>query len=247
MDDLSGTSSTLGSLTDHQVRSIAQQIDATGIFCMKSFLSELGLAKARQFVNAKLDQREHKTVSLARDEMSGSGLDELAHSEQFKNFCARLYSIGFHHSAPEVEFYQILRCLTGRSAMEHSLMFHYDSYLITFLIPIEIPTEGPRGDFLIIPNTRGVRSTYAMNLVDKALVDNKLTQWLLRTLRLRDPKWMRRVHLSPGNLYIFWGYCSIHTNEPVDEHAVRATALFHYVDPHAESRLKRSLRGGGNH
>jgi hypothetical protein len=51
--------------------------------------------------------------------------------------------------------------------------------------------------------------------------------------------------MKPGNLYLFWGYRSIHTNEPCDPDKIRATALFHYVDPHIGSRLKRALRGSG--
>ena len=54
-----------------------------------------------------------------------------------------------------------------------------------------------------------------------------------------------RIKLKPGNLYLFWGYRSIHTNEPCDPDKTRATALFHYVDPHTDSRLKRALRGSG--
>ncbi len=243
MSYVSSAPSRLESLSDHDMRAIVEKIDADGIFCMPSFFSELNLAKARQFVAEKLTQQQHQTVSLSRDEMVGSGLEALGDSIQFKDFCARLYSTGFHADAPEVKFYQILRCLTGRSALRHSLRFHYDSYLITLLIPIEIPTEGPRGDFLIIPNTRGVRSNYLLNLVDKVLVDSAVTQWLLRRLHRHRSRWIRHVHLMPGNLYIFWGYRSIHTNEPVNERAVRATALFHYVDPHDGSALKKRLRG----
>lgn len=44
--------------------------------------------------------------------------------------------------------------------------------------------------------------------------------------------------MVPGKLYLFWGYRSIHTNEPCDPDAIGATALFHFADPHSNSTLK---------
>ena len=41
-----------------------------------------------------------------------------------------------------------------------------------------------------------------------------------------------RIKMVPGNLYLFWGYRSVHTNEPCDPASIRATALFHYANPH---------------
>ena len=124
---------------------------------------------------------------------------------------------------------------------EHSLRFHYDSYVLTALIPIEIPTIGPKGDLLIIPNARKIRDSYAANLVDKILIDNSLSQrWLKRKAR-RGGSEIVRLSLVPGNLYFFWGYRSIHTNEACSPDKVRATALFHYADPHEESRIKKRM------
>jgi hypothetical protein len=53
---------------------------------------------------------------------------------------------------------------------------------------------------------------------------------------------MVSIELQPGNLYFFWGYKSLHTNEPCDSDEIRSTALLHYTDPHEGSWLKRKLR-----
>jgi hypothetical protein len=67
------------------------------------------------------------------------------------------------------------------------------------------------------------------------LLDNRLTQKLLRRTVERDPSRPTRVKMQPGNLYLFWGYRTIHTNEPCDPDKVRATALFHYANPHQKA------------
>jgi hypothetical protein len=243
MSHLSNATCWLSALSDEDVRRIAHQIDKDGIFCSANFLTVEDLNHMRNFVSSTITRRGKQTVSLKRDELAGSGLDDLGNSVEFKALFSRLYSMGLGQPAPEVEFYQILRCLTGKSVAEHSLIFHYDSYAITALLPLEIPEFGRRGDFLIIPNTRGIRSNYLFNLADKAVLDNALTQRILRR-RVSGDKGMKHVPMVPGSLYLFWGYRSIHTNEPVDEGAVRATALFHYADPHADSYLKRQLGRG---
>ena len=105
---------------------------------------------------------------------------------------------------------------------------------MTALIPIEIPKEGRPGDLLMYPNTRPIRKHYAASLVDKLLLHNVVRQKMLRACV--NSKWFgpMRIKMEPGNLYLFWGYRSIHTNEPCDPDKLRATALFHYANPHIE-------------
>jgi len=48
--------------------------------------------------------------------------------------------------------------------------------------------------------------------------------------------------MQAGTICFFWGYRSIHTNEPCDPAKLRATALFHYGDPHLGSRARALIR-----
>jgi hypothetical protein len=47
--------------------------------------------------------------------------------------------------------------------------------------------------------------------------------------------------LVPGTIYFFWGYRSLHANQPCDPEFRRATALFHFGDPHARSFATRLI------
>lgn len=80
-----------------------------------------------------------------------------------------------------------------------------------------------------------------VNVVEKALLQNKLSRKLISRaigLGLLKPQ---RLQLVPGNLYLFWGYRSLHANEPCDPAQLRATAIFHYGDPHAGSLMTRMI------
>ena len=170
-------------------------------------------------------------------------LAELPQNEAFKSLCRRLYELGTGERAPDVEFYQIFRCLQGRSGQAHSYRFHYDSYVLTALLPVVIPNAGRRGDLLVLPNTRRVRRLYLTNLLDKLLVDNAISQRILRAAARRRRLNTVAITMQPGNIYFFWGYRSVHTNEPCDPDKLRATALLHYGDPHRNSRARQWLRG----
>lgn len=228
----------LSNLTDGDVRTIANHIDATGYYCVPAFLSHDDVEHISKFVAKSIAAAGNETVTLDRRHLSGSWLDELADLPDFKDLFCRICREGYRQTPPDADLSPTLRCLTGVSQTRHSLLFHYDSYLLTGVIPIVIPGTGQRGDLLMIPNARKPRRSYVFNVADKILLDNPLTQVVLRALA---PERLTRVSMVVGNLYLFSGYRSIHANDPVETGAVRATAIFHYADPHENSPLKRWL------
>jgi hypothetical protein len=205
-------------------------------------ISPEALADLRRHVQDSVSKTGGEYIAFGGpDALRGTFLQEMARSANFQALCRDLYTIGTHKPAPPVSFYQLLRCLAGKTGQQNAWFFHYDSYVLTVLVPILIPTDGQPGDLILFPNTRPVRKTYLGNLVDKILLDNPLTQMLLRkgvqSGRMRPEK----IRMTPGNVYFFWGCRSVHTNEPCDADKIRATALFHYVDPHAHSWLRKTL------
>ncbi|CAM5498051.1 Phytanoyl-CoA dioxygenase OS=Stutzerimonas stutzeri OX=316 GN=CXK95_10520 PE=4 SV=1 [Stutzerimonas stutzeri] len=86
-----------------------------------------------------------------------------------------------------------------------------------------------------------------LNVLEKALVQNTFTRKLISLgirLHLLRPQ---RLRLVPGNLYLFWGYRSLHANEPCNPAYRRATAIFHYGDPHAGSLLTSLILAVNQH
>lgn len=222
---------------------IAKEIDSEGFAVIENYVSAERLDAAQAFVRQAVAGNGGNYLSIAGPErLGGTFMQEWPQDPDFLALCRGIYESSLGKPAPEPDFYQILRCLSGSRAAANSLNFHYDSYLLTALIPVLMPERGQSGDLLIIPNTRGLRSNYATNFLDKIVLDNPLSQAMLRGLYRRGHRSIRHLKLTPGNLYLFNGYRSIHTNEACDPDAIRSTAILHYVDPHADSRLKRLLR-----
>ncbi|MGY1886110.1 MULTISPECIES: hypothetical protein [unclassified Blastococcus] len=80
------------------------------------------------------------------------------------------------------------------------------------------------------------------NLADKALYQNPATVRLVGSHRFRAVRPPQRLELAPGNLYVFCGYRTLHGNDRCDPDQLRATALFHFGDPHLSDPLVRLLQ-----
>ena len=230
------------SLSEEALSAIVGDINSTGFGVAKNAFNREALAELQSQIEKTVAQGGSEyVVFTGREAIENPSLRNLSSSGEFVRACQRIYEIGTGAMAPASPFYQVLRCLAGNSGEKHSFIFHYDSYVLTALVPIIIPTQGQSGDLLMLPNSRPLRRSYSRNLVDKILLDNKLSQYLLRRLigsgRLRPT----RVRMTPGDVYFFWGSRSIHANEPCGPDKIRATALFHYVDPHADSSLRKML------
>jgi hypothetical protein len=220
-------------LSAQQVPGLVHDIETKGFACISNYLRPTDLERMQRFVNGTIAQSEKEYVHFnGPDAVRGSGLEELARSRPFVRLMHDVYQYGTGNTPIEEEFYQVLRCLAGNSGRRNSLIFHYDSYVVTALVPILIPKDGLAGDLLMYPNTRRLRNAYLFNAIDKVLLDNPVTQRVLRACIDRKGISPLRIKMMPGNIYLFWGYRSIHTNEPCDADKIRATALFHYANPH---------------
>jgi hypothetical protein len=211
-----------------------------GFGVLPGYLNVADLEDLRQFVKTAVAAAGGEYVVFTGAEaVAGTLLDKLSFSPRFVNLLHQVYEVGSRGPAPKQSLYQVLRCLKGKSGLKHAFRFHYDSYVVTALLPVVIPSQGSPGHLVMAPNGRPVRSSYLFNLLDKIILDNPATQFLLRHAFRSGLLKLTQIRMIPGNLYFFWGYRSVHANEACDPDKIRATALFHFGDPHADSGLRR--------
>jgi len=226
-------------ISDDQIDALTTAMNTKGIGVLPGYIGADQLAHLQAFVEQRVAGAGGEYVGLiGKAAHDGTMLGDITDQPRFIELLHRVYEAGARRKAPDQSIYQVLRCLKGNSGLRHSLIFHYDSYVITALLPIIIPSEGNAGHLVMWPNSRGIRSSYPLNMIDKILLDNKLTQRLLGYLVGRGGRWLKKVAMVPGNLYFFYGYRTIHANEACDPDKIRATALFHFGDPHAESAIR---------
>ncbi|EXF47184.1 hypothetical protein BAY1663_00447 [Pseudomonas sp. BAY1663] len=235
--------STFRSLEYKEKALLAWEMEQNGYVCIPGYLTPQQLSQLREQV--KEQARLHRGEYFAHHdgaEVAGSLLAVLGAAPEFKSLLADVYQFGAGKPAHSDRIYLVMRCLQGQTGRRESNCYHFDASLVTALVPVEIPQEGERrGDLLLFPNLRRIRSYVLFNVLEKTLLQNRLSRMLItRAIRLGLLK-PQRLQLVPGNLYLFWGYRSLHANEPCDPAYLRATAIFHYGDPHAGSLLTRMI------
>lgn len=176
------------------------------------------------------------------EKIQGTVLHDLGKSAEIKSIFMRMLNKKNATQGPMEHPYAVVRCLKGQSGLKKSYRFHFDAYTITMLAPIVIPTTGGKtGDLLIYPNLRGIRSNTIINIAEKFVYQNRVTTAFLREMVTRGYMRPQVIKLVPGNVYFFWGYQSLHANEPCEVDSLRATAIFHFGQPHANSSIVKLI------
>lgn len=222
---------------------LAQDMDQHGHAVIEQAFSAQALAELRQYVAHEADRHNGQYFAYhGLNALAGSPLARLATSPELSATLDQLHRYATGEAATSREIFPVLRCVQGGSGTRESNAFHYDATLLTVLVPIFIPEAGEqRGDLVMFPNLRPVRSSVATNVVEKALLQNKASRRLIS--HGIEAGWLKpkTLPLVPGNVYLFWGYRTLHANQPCSPDVRRATALFHYGDPHAGSTATRLI------
>lgn len=223
------------------VAAIAEDIEKKGYHCWENAIPSEALESLQSnLVRASAQQKGNYFALHGKDRIGESLLSELSEDKALIKLFGDLYYHSTKTTAKSEKILPVLRCIQGQGGLRESNCYHFDASLVTMLIPIAIPSEGNRnGDLIIFPNIRKLRSSVWINILEKAILQNrfsrKIVTWLISAGFLRP----LTLKLTPGNLYFFWGYRSLHANEACDPGVQRATALFHFGDPHQDSFATR--------
>jgi hypothetical protein len=241
--------SRLKEVTDERLDALSREMNAVGISALQDVLSPADIAIAGDYVQRELDKhhRQH-FIYAGRPWLDASPLATFGQSPHLRRILAGLYRRGTGKAAPDIDIVAALRVLSGDLGLKASNLFHYDTYVVTALLPLVIPNgpNEPRGDLVMYPNLRRVRSSSVINLAEKALVQNSLTRSVLAREMVQRALGARVLPLEPGNMYFFWGMRSLHANQACLPHSVRSTVLFHFANPHSGGTLDR-LREWAHH
>ena len=227
-------------ITGLDVNRLYQEMNDEGIAVIKRAVPPEKMAQARAFVERHLEKHNDQYFAyVGAQPVAGSLMEEFGKLPAFTELMDKLYALATGASAGSSAVYQVLRVLKGSTGRRQAFRFHYDAYVVTAVLPIVIPSgaAGPSGDLILYPRLRPIRANYLVNLLEKALMQNTLVQRIMATGPVRRLLRAKVYHLQPGNLYLFWGYQSLHANQPCRPDSLRATAVFHLGNPHRQSRL----------
>ena len=166
-----------------------------------------------------------------------SVLDKFRRSPSLLRILNSLYAEVTNATAATADVHCTLRVLYGKTGLRRSFQYHYDAYLVTAVVPIVIPSVPyeAKGELIIYPNIRKIRSNSIINMIEKVIFQNPLVRRVMAAGIVRQFFKARVIQMQPGNIYFFWGYQSLHANLPCHPRSLRATAIFHFGNPHEAS------------
>jgi hypothetical protein len=237
-------------------QTIADQLDVTGVVCLENAVSAEWLAQARADVTGRLSthgEHDHFIRSPGGDEHSA--VEAFINSPTVMSLLTDVVRARFPQGPAELELTgSALRVIAGPRGQGDSYWFHYDASVVTMVVPIFMPdtAHGNSGELVGLFNKRPFRRYVVANIIDKAIGQSQFyRRHILRRLDRTD--YLQVVEMEVGNLYLFWGYRSLHGNMPCESGALRATLLLHFGRPHGSNgaltaavRVGQSLRSLGH-
>lgn len=223
---------------------LASELNRIGLATIDSYLTYDQLEAARKDIEGEARTREYTSFAIrGTPNVPGTLFERLVVSDEFQRMLLGVYTTGTGRAPlPSEKVHTVIRCLQGGDVAAQSNRFHYDATTLTILLPVLIPEgSAETGRLILFPNIRRLRINGFVNLLEKIVVQNRISQRLV-TLAIR----LGLIHpimikLVPGSLYFFWGYRSLHANESCNPRALRSTVLFHYHNPHRRSQVIRLL------
>ncbi|MCC8400325.1 hypothetical protein LJ655_00210 [Paraburkholderia sp. MMS20-SJTN17] len=218
---------------------------------MKSFDDVVPLETISQ-INHLIDQMFGETPqrSLSGDKIAEILRQGEAFRELERSICANARAMAANYGLTNLppEPYHVLRC-ASRSALVESHCRHYDSHLLTLLIPLQLAPDGVHNGDLVMYRKPRLSVTTVSNVICK------LRHGFLHSLPLSWRSWhtlhdlrvgnCKRIPVKPGSVYEFNGFALQHANLDV-QNGQRRTLLIHYYDPGHSLGLSAVLRRGRN-
>ncbi|RQH02095.1 hypothetical protein [Paraburkholderia dinghuensis] len=221
-------------------QALARSMDESGVGILHNIVPHAILSQLRSFVADQIAQHGGQYIGFeGKAWIADTCLSPLFEDAGLHALLRCLYEQKMRMPPPSDRIFPVLRVLTGTHGLRHAHNFHYDSYVVTILLPVLIPSGPgePPGHLVMFPNVRNARRFAVVNILEKLLVE-KLLKRLWRMPRVQQWQSAKIVPLTPGNLYFFWGMRSLHANQACLPTSVRCTALLHFGDPHEGSLFK---------
>ena len=234
-------------LTDPPPRIAAKRIQIDTSVALRSFpdvVSQETIAEINRLIDQLLGNpppRSQSGAKIAEVLRRGEAFRELEQS-----ICANARAMAAKIGLTDLpmEPFHVLRC-ASKTSLGESHCRHYDSHLLTLLVPLQLAPDGDHNGDLVMYRKPRLSATTLTNMICK------MRHGFLHSLPLSWRSWhtlhdlqvgsCKRIPVKPGSVYAFNGFAIQHANLDVQT-GQRRTLLIHYYDPGHSLGLSAALR-----
>ncbi|MCC3861731.1 hypothetical protein [Pseudemcibacter aquimaris] len=142
----------------------------------------------------------------------------------------------------------IVSRVVNPTSINESFRSHFDSHLVTIVVPIEVPKgeKYKQGELLVLPRKRSFPKSGIINIIQKLFYGSIFYRWYLRSnfRKLESTGNLNVMDIGSFENLVFNGLTTLHCNLPFENNKIRRTLLIHYGDPDTKGigALLRKLR-----
>ena len=233
---------------------LASQLDEVGVVRLRDVFAPRWIDAMRETVTTRIDEHGDGDLLVGQpDQIVGSAAHQLINHPELH----RLFDDVARLKRPNVKDVSNLKChihiRNGFAPKAPSNLFHFDSSVLTMVVPIFIPeaAAGSCGELVAFGNKRPFHRFVATHLVEKIWTHNSVyRRHLLKKVDEAPGEYL--VDIRPGDAYVFWGYRQLHGNLVCAPGLLRASLIVMFGDVHSDSpilklawRFSRSRRDLG--
>jgi hypothetical protein len=127
--------------------------------------------------------------------------------------------------------YIVIRCVKKKDQVR-SYESHFDNYEESFVVPLKVPLELPRGELMVWYNARRYPHGLLEHIFTKGIFQNKIFRMFMKKFLMSK---FIEVDVRPGDVARFAGFTTLHFNNPVSSE--RRSILIHNHRAFDGSRL----------
>ena len=220
---------------------LANRLDNDGVVQLRDVISDEWLESLRVWLTDHIaDHGDGDFLIAEADQEIGSPAHQLVSDPALQQLFRETASLRL----PEAVAGQQIQCgipvRAGTGRKFRSRLFHYDTSVLTMLVPIFIPRAelGTCGELAAFGNKRPFRRSVASHLVDLILTYNSAYRRRVTKAVLDAPE-KYIVDFQPGDACVFWGYRTYHGNLNCAPGLIRATLVLQYGEVHSDSLALR--------
>ena len=229
-----------------QLDQINNSLKSNGYVVVKNFLTDDTNVKLKNYINTKIKDLNNKDrFSLNEDELQDTIISEFITSTEFRLFCENFKEKNFFENLKFNSHY-LINFSKKKKKTDEYLSFHYDAFINTIIIPININNENKSNFSMsleLIPNYRKLTSSMILNLIQKLLIQNKLFKFFSNTIFFKFFFKSKNVKINFDEILIFNGFRTLHSHSISTDNTEKEKArlIIHVYNPFINNKLDRII------
>lgn len=224
---------------------INKSLEDNGFVIVKNFLTENTIRRFKEFVVTKISHLNKDRFSINESELENTIVSEFVNSSEFIEFCENFEEKKKFKNLKFNSHY-LINFTRKKKKTDESFSFHYDAFINTIIIPININNEQDN-DFSmsleLIPNYRKLTHSMILNLFQKILIQNKLFKLFSNTRLFKFFFKSLNVKLNFDEVLIFNGFRTLHSHSISNSNTQKEKArlIIHVYNPFINNKLDRII------